>query len=259
MNILLSLYNELIYRPFFNLLIFLYNLCPEYGIGFAVILLTVIVRLLLYQMNNKALKNQQMMQELQPEIRAIQQKYKKDEQRQAQELLAVYKKYKFNPFSGCLPILIQIPIILTLYSVLLNGLQGNQLNLLYSFVHNPGYINAFSFGINLAVTNVFLAILAAALQGVHTLMLVKSMKKTQLPSVTPTKDQEGGEQDISAQMQDMVQNFSKTMMYALPVITLFITLQMPSGLALYWSVTTVFAVVQQYVVNNKKKQELANK
>lgn len=253
MNILSFIYNDLIFRPLFNLLVFLYDIIPGHDIGVAIILLTIMVRLALYKVNGKAIKGQRELQEIQPEIKAIQQKYKDNKEKQAQELMAVYQKRKISPFSGCLPLLIQFPIIIALYRVFLNGFHDESLKSLYSFVPNPGHLNAISFGgiIDLALPSVALALLASVLQYYQTksLMSVAAKKKAE---AEPKKE---GEMSQEEKMQEFTQSLSKNMMYMAPVLTFVFGMTMPSGLALYWSVTTLFAIVQQYFIIKKRKGE----
>lgn len=251
MNILYFIYNEIIYRPLFNLLVFLYNIIPGQEIGIAIILLTIIVRLLLYKVNGKSIKSQRELQEIQPLIKEIQQKYKDDKEKQAKELMAVYQKHKINPFSGCLPLLIQFPIIIALYRVFLSGFQDDKLSALYSFVANPGHINAVSFGVDLSVSNIYLAVLAAVLQYYQTKSIMGGvMKKKSEVSVKADIDKTPEEK-----MQEFTQSLTKNMMYMMPLMTLIFAMTLPSGLALYWSVTTLFAIVQQYFIIKKRKAE----
>jgi YidC/Oxa1 family membrane protein insertase len=251
MNIVYFIYDELIYRPLFNLLVFLYNVIPGQEIGIAIILLTIIVRLLLYKVNGKSIKSQRELQEIQPLIKEIQQKYKDNKERQAKELMAIYQKHKINPFSGCLPLLIQFPIIIALYRVFLSGFQDDKLNALYSFVANPGHINAVSFGVDLSVSNIYLAVLAAVLQYYQTKSIMGGvMNKKPENSVKADEDKTPEEK-----MQEFTQSLTKNMMYMMPLMTLIFAMTLPSGLALYWSVTTLFAIVQQYFIIKKRKAE----
>jgi YidC/Oxa1 family membrane protein insertase len=253
MNILSFLYTEIIYRPLFNLLVFVYEAIPGQDLGLAIILVTILVRLALYKVNGKAIQGQRELQEIQPEIREIQQKYKEDKEKQAHELMAIYQKHKISPFSGCLPILIQFPIIIALYQVFINGFRDDSLRLLYSFVHNPGHLDAVSFGgiIDLAAPSAALALIAGVLQYFQTksLMDVASKKR----AAEPQKAEE--EKSAEEKMQDFSQALSKNMMYTMPAVTFLFGLKLPSGLALYWSVTTLFAIVQQYFIIKKRKTE----
>lgn len=249
--ILTTLYNHLIYIPLFNLLVYIYDTVPGNDIGVAIILLTLLVRLVLYKVNGKAIKSQREMQELQPEIKEIQRKYRDNKEKQAQELMSIYQKHKINPFGGCLPLLIQFPIIIALYQVFLHGFRDESLGMLYPFVPNPGHLEAVSFGgiVDLSHPVFALAILAAVLQYFQTATLMHVAKeKEALP-------QAGENMSPEEKAQEFTQALSKNMMYMMPVVTFVFGMTMPSGLALYWSVTTLFAIAQQYLIIKKRKQE----
>src|SRR3990167_6193343 len=131
MNIISLIFNEALYRPLFNGLIFLYNIIPLPDFGVAIILLTIIIRLVLYPLNQKSITSQKALGELQPQIKDVQNKYPTDKVKQSQAMMELYKKNNINPASGCLPILIQLPILIALYQVFWNGLNPDSLTALY--------------------------------------------------------------------------------------------------------------------------------
>ena len=232
MNFIFTIFHEVLYRPLFNGLVFLYNVVPYHDFGIAIILLTLIIRFILYPLNQKALKSQKALSELQPQIKEIQSKYKADRVKQSQALMEFYKTKGINPASGCLPLLVQLPVLIALYQVFLNGLKPESLKSLYYFVSRPELINTKFLGlIDLSQSNYGLAILAGALTFVQSKMMVPSVK--------------------SANPGDFSTMMSRQMVYLMPVITLIIAWKLPAGLALYWVVITLFGVVQQYFVNKK--------
>ena len=236
MNIISLIFNEALYRPLFNGLIFLYNIIPLHDFGVAIILLTIIIRLVLYPLNQKAITSQKALGELQPQIKEVQAKYPTDKVKQSQALMELYKKNKINPASGCLPILIQLPILIALYQVFWNGLKPESLTALYSFIAHPAQVNPLFLGfMNLANSNYVLAILA----GIFTFWQSKMMVSFQ-PNA-------GKGSDFSAAM-------NKQMAYFMPLFTVFIAWNLPAGLSLYWVVTTLAGILQQYLVikNNRK-------
>jgi len=233
MNILSLLFNEVIYRPLFNGLIFLYNVLPGHDFGIAIIVLTVIIRIILYPLNQKAIKSQKEMQLIQPKVKEVQQKYKNNKEEQGKALMDLYKEHKINPASGCLPILVQLPILWGLFSVLRAGLNPEKLTQLYSFVARPEIINNTFLGIlDLSQKSIILAILAGIAQFIQSKML---MPKTS-----------------ASQSSDFSSAMNKQMVYFFPVFTVFIAASLPAGLGLYWVATTVFGIVQQYFVLKKK-------
>jgi len=233
MNILSLLFNEVIYRPLFNGLIFLYNVLPGHDFGIAIIVLTVIIRIILYPLNQKAIKSQKEMQLIQPKVKEVQQKYKNNKEEQGKALMDLYKEHKINPASGCLPILVQLAILWGLFSVLRAGLNPEKLTQLYSFVARPEIINNTFLGIlDLSQKSIILAILAGIAQFIQSKML---MPKTS-----------------ASQSSDFSSVMNKQMVYFFPVFTVFIAASLPAGLGLYWVATTVFGIVQQYFVLKKK-------
>lgn len=237
MEIIITVFNDLLYRPLFNLLVFFYNAIPGHDFGIAIILVTLLIRAILFPLSRKGIKSRKALETLQPKIKEIQKKYKDKEER-AREMMKFYKENKVNPTSGCLPLLIQLPILIALYRAFINVINPDSLKSLYSFVGNPGSLNASFLGIvDLAVPSVFLAVLAGAFQFIQSKIMFKS---------SSTKDQPSGKMDIQKTM-------GRQMTYFMPLITVFIALKFPAGLALYWVVTTLFGIGEYLLVNKNEK------
>jgi len=100
MELLVQTFNTILYQPLFNALVLLYEFLPGHDFGIAIIVLTILIRLLFFPLMAKSLKSQKTLTELQPKIRDIQQKYKKDKERQAKEIMELYQREKMNPFGG---------------------------------------------------------------------------------------------------------------------------------------------------------------
>lgn len=234
-----NIFNVILYQPIFNLLVFFYNTIPGHDVGVAIIVLTIVIRLILWPFAQKSLKSQKAMQTIQPKIEELKKKYKDNKEKMTQEMMRLYKEEKVNPFSSCLPLLIQFPFLIAVFQVFRNGLSSDaSLNLLYPFVANPGHINAIAFGfLDLAKSNIYLAILAGLAQFWQAKMMV-----TKKPAVnTP------GSKDES-----MMAAMNKQMVYFMPLITVFISMSLPGGLALYWFITTLLMAVQQIFIFKKK-------
>ena len=248
----MNIFNELIYYPLFNLLVFFYNIAGQ-DIGIAIVLLTLLVRFILYPINTKAIKSQKQLQEIQPEMKKVQAKYKDDKEKQAKALMELYQRKKVNPMSGCFPILIQFPILIALYWVFLNGFKDESLVIVYSFITNPGHIDPISLGfVDLSEINIVLAVIAGILQYFQTKMLMVNKKDEK-----EEKKEEKKEKTAEEKTQDFAQSMTKQMIYLMPILTFVFAMSFPSGLALYWAVTTLFAIVQQFFIMKKtKKQEL---
>ncbi len=232
---MIEFFRTILYQPLFNILIFLYSYIPGNDLGIAVIILTVLIKLLFFPLGLKAIKSQKALSDLQPKIKEIQKKYK-DKAEQSQKMMELYKKEKINPFSGCLPLLIQLPVLIALFWVFRTfegGISGEEFQLLYSFISRPETVNPYFLGmLNLLEPSMYIAVLAGIFQFLQTRMTV--------PKVQTEK-----KSDFSSMMQ-------KQMQYIFPIITVVILLRLPSAIGLYWMTTTIFTLIQQYVVFKKK-------
>lgn len=241
-----ALFEALLYQPLFNFFVGLYNLIPDVGV--VIIILTVIIKLVLYPLTKKSIKAQKSLSELQPKLEELKKKYKeKDQQQQlAQETMKLYKEHKVNPFGSCLPILVQLPIFLALYWVLRAGLTSDNFDLLYSFVANPEHINPMGFGIvDLSRGQSLESLGLGLLAGIAQWWQAKMMTSKKPPKAAG----EGGKDEGMAAMMN------KQMLYFMPVVTVLIGYQLPAGLALYWLLSTVLTGLQQVVVFKKRKSD----
>ncbi len=242
---MIDFFKTILYNPLYNLLIFLAWLIPGHSIGWAIIVLTIIIRVILLPSSLKSSKAQVKMQALQPEMNRIKKEIK-DQQAQGRALMELYKKEGVSPFSSCLPLLIQMPIIIVLYQVFRAGIDESKFSLLYSFVPHPEKINSMFLGTDLSKPDLWvLPILAGLSQfALSYLMIPKNAKKK-----SATKE------DGSI---DPMQMANKQMVYFFPIITVLFARSMPAALSIYWIVTTVFGIAQQLYVNKHiKKEDLA--
>ncbi len=249
-----ELFNALLYQPLMNILIFLYQSVPGNDFGIAIIILTGMIRLILYPLSAKGIKSQKALTEIQPEVKEIQEKYKDDKEKQVKEVLEVYKKAKINPFSGFLPLLIQLPVLIALYKVLWGVQSGQFADVLYSFISFPGEINSMFLGvIDLAGSGmiqsngeaVFLfgnmvIIIGAGLAQFFQMKMIMAKK--------PQKKKNKGKADPAMEIADRMQ---KQMIYFFPFFTVFILMKLPLAIGLYWLVSTLFSLVQQHFILKK--------
>lgn len=235
-----QLYTLLLYQPIFNVLVFLYNIIPGNDIGAAIVLLTIIIKIILYPLTAKSIKSQKELQRIQPKIQELQAKYKNQKDILSQELMKLYKSEKVNPFSSCLPLLIQLPFFIAVFSVFRNGLSDpSSLQMLYPFIDNPGLLNPVSLGLyDLSKDhNIMLSILAGATQFWQGKMLVQKKPPLHMPG---------------AKDETMAVMMNKQMTYIMPLFTVYISWVLPAGLVLYIMVTTLLTIAQQYLVFRKK-------
>lgn len=227
----MNIFTLIFTQPLFNLLVVLY--LPFKDLGAAIILLTLIIRLIFWPLSHKASLSQKALTHIQPKINELREKYKGQNDKLAPELKKLYKSEGVNPASSCLPILVQLPFLFAIYKVFADGLGSKNLDLVYSFVPKFDHLNTLAFGfLPLDQKSIVLAAVAAILQLAQSLMMQSKNKS--------------GVVDAQAAMQ-------KSMVYMFPALTFFIAMSLPSGLALYWAVTTLLSVVQQFFVNKKFK------
>lgn len=242
MNIFSFLYNEALFRPLLNLLIGITNVLPGHSVGWSIIFVTIIVRLILlpsFLHQARAMqKNQEKMKQIQGKLDEAKKKHQKDKAKLSEETMRIYREAGVNPASGCLPLIVQLPVLIALYRVFFSGLTPNTYHFLYGFVAAPEAL-AFTFlGINLSTPSLMLGVIAGVFQFVQMKYL-----SPQGPS------QPGSNEETAAMMASM----QKNMMYIFPAMTVFISLRLPAALALYWAVSTLFGIVQQLVVKKSLK------
>ncbi len=234
-----NLFNEVLYRPLFNALIILYQYFPLHDLGIAIILLTVLIRLVLFPLFYKGAKDQAIMQRLAPKIKEIQKNHKADREKQAKAMLELYREHKVNPMSGFLLLLVQLPVLIALYRVFLKGLSSEALGALYLFVSRPDVLNLHFFGvINLSQRSILIVILAAVTQFFQ--------GKLSLPQTGNNKNT--GELSSA-------ERIGRQMVYLGPVIAVIFLINLPSAVALYWLTTSVFSVIQQMVINKRLEKK----
>ncbi len=231
------LYNEFLWRPLFNGLIFFYTVFPVADLGVAIILLTIVIRTILAPVLWKAQKAQKELQLIQPEIKKLQEQFKNDKEGQGRALMELYSRHRVNPFSGCLLMLIQFPILIALLRVF-QSFDTSRLAYLYPFIYHPAMINTISFGfLDLAKGNIVLGVLAAVTQYFQTKM-------------TMVKQPEGSD---SAFMK----SFQTQSLYIFPALILLWSFKFPSALTLYWTIMNVLGIVQEIVMRKVQSRKSA--
>lgn len=204
---MVSLWQSLV-DVFHSVLTGLYGLTGNYGV--AIILITVLIRVVLWPLTQAQINNMRRMQQLQPEIQKIQKKYKGDQQKINEETMKLFRERNANPAYGCLPVLIQLPVLYALFDVLRTFQFRGAHFLWVPDLHSPD-------------PYFVLPVLAGALTFVQSKM------------TTP-------------QLADgPAAGTQRTMLYLMPLLIVWVTLRLPSGLALYWVTSSVFAVLQQWV------------
>jgi YidC/Oxa1 family membrane protein insertase len=240
------MFTTILVRPLFNILFGIYAVIPGHDFGVAIIVLTVLVRLILWPLVSRQLHSQKALQKIQPEVAKLRKKSGGDRQKETEMLMELYKEQGVNPFAPIVPILIQFPLLIAFYVVLRDSVQPDKIGqLAYPYVQHLGYVatiihhhaafNPSLLGlINLTKASPLIALLAAGAQFYQTWQL----RPQTLAAV-------GDQAKIMSNM---------TMV--LPAITFVIGLRLPSALALYWMITSLVAALQQYLVLLRDAHEL---
>lgn len=227
-----SLFTTILLQPIFNLTVAVYNFVPGHNLGIAIVILTLIIRLILFPLTRKMIRSQQAMGRLGPKVQEIKAKYKDDQQVQSREIMSLYRQAGVNPLAGCLPLIIQIPVLIALYQSFLALSKSTRFDLMYSFVHNPGTINQMFFGgIDLAQPSHLLAIAAGVLQFLQSHQSLKNQ-----PAIADGRQ---------------AQVLNSQMLYFFPVMIIIITWNLPAGLAVYWVSSSVFSIIEQYIIRRQ--------
>lgn len=203
----------------------LYNFTSSYGL--AIILLTVLIKMALYPLTVKQMRSLKITQQLQPKIKEVQEKYKKDPQKAQQAVMDIYKQYGANPLAGCLPLLIQLPILWALFTALRN--LKIQTGAAASFLWDPNW---------------------QLLGNPNWHGWLQSLKDPDPLYILPFLAivTTFGLQKMTTNMNDQTQ---RTMLYAMPLMIGFFTYSLPSGLGLYWVVSNIVGIIQQYFINKQ--------
>jgi YidC/Oxa1 family membrane protein insertase len=226
-------FNVILYQPLFNSLILLYQFLPGNDFGMAVIVLTILIRLILFPLMNQSLKAQKALSGIQEKVKDIQKRYKEDKEREVKEIMALYRKEKINPYASFLPLIIQILLLIALYRVFWRGLEPEALDFLYAFVPRPETIDPFFLNLlDLSRPNLAMAIIAGICQ---------FFQSKQLSSKSERKADNKFTEIISNQM-----------LYFFPIFTTLILLKIPSAVALYWIVSILFSIAQQHFIQKSK-------
>lgn len=231
------------YQPLYNILVFLVDVAPAHDLGLAIILLTLLIRLVLLVPSQRAIVSQRRMQQLQPKLEHIKKKYAGNQERIAQETMQLWKENKVNPFGSCLPLLVQFPVLIALFYVIQNGLNPDNTHLLYAPLKDVDLTNIH--------TN-FLGILELRTINVWVLPLIVGALQffqLKLAMMKKAKNAAQGEEPKTAPSE--MESANKMMVYIMPVMIALFTASVPAGVGLYWGVSTGFAIGQQMVANRK--------
>lgn len=229
------------YQPLYNTLVYILSVVPGANVGVSIIILTVVVRTALLPLSHKSVVSQAKMRTLAPHLEKIKEKHKDNKQEQARKTMELYKEHGINPFSGCLLVLVQLPIIFALYFVFFKGLPDLKIEHLYSFVELPTAVSMMFLGIMLSKKSVILALIAAVTQYYQI--------KLSIPPLPPAE--EGAKPSFK---DDFARSFNLQMRYMLPVIVFGISYSISAAVALYWATSNLFSIAHELYVKRKAEQ-----
>jgi len=256
-----NIFDTVLIYPLINLLVLIYhfvsNLHIPYALGFSIILLTIVVRFILYPLTGAQLKSSQKLQKLTPHLQNVREKHKGDAKRLQAETMKLYKEHGVNPAAGCLPVLIQLPLIWALYTVLQRVVTESGEKSL-QFINSIVYSDSLKltspwdphfFGVELAkspsqllpdlgVVVFLIPVLTGVLQFIQTKMMYKT--DPALVKRDPSKEKKA---------DDFATVFQKQSLYVFPAMIGFFSYTFPIGLSLYWNTFTIFGILQQYKIS----------
>lgn len=225
------IYSEIFFRPVLNSLLFLTSILPWHDFGLAIILLTVVVKIIIFPLTHSMIKTQRAMKKIDPEIKRINKEIKNKEE-QTRAIMELYKKHGVNPFSGFFALLIQLPLLIAMFQVSRGSLSFRHEDV-YMFLSLPQHINTSFLGfLNLTEPSIILAALAGIAQFIQT--------KLSIPPISNTAPKK----DMSAMMQSQ-------MLYFFPVFIFILAIKIPGAAPLYWTSMNIFAIVHEAIVRRK--------
>lgn len=222
------IYHTFFYQPLYKGLVFLVALVPGHNIGWAIIILTIVVRLVLLPLSYASIRTQAKMKQLESRINEIKEKYKNNKEEQARATMTLYKTEKINPFSSILLLLIQLPIIIALYRVFLVGVNFGSSGLFLGFF-------------NMAQHSYILAIIAGVSQFFQAQLMTPTIPKKDKNKTASFKD-------------DLARSMSMQMKYFLPVFIIIIATRLPSAVVLYWVTSNLFMIAQEFLFKRKRER-----
>lgn len=273
-----EIWNTFFTNPIINTLLALYKAFEYLGIpgplGFAVIGLTALIRLLLYPLMNAQMKSAKKMTSLKPHLDTINEKHKGDKQALQQAQLALYKEHGVNPAAGCLPLLIQMPVLIALYNVFYQVLNNGNVQKVVAELNTVAYASWLQvstldlnfLGVNLGLKPsqwqthgwwlLSIPLITGALQWYQSKLMLPQITKpsdTSMKQLETTKGKKKNElaKPEEKKPEDTAMEMQKQMAMITPIMFGYFALQFPLGLALYWNVFGLFGIMQQLKINKE--------
>jgi YidC/Oxa1 family membrane protein insertase len=237
------IWHTFFFDPVYNSLVFFIDVVRGGDVGIAIILTVILVKLILLPLSLKAIRTQIAMREIEPKLKEIREEYKDKREMQAIKTMEIFKEAKVNPFSSILLLFIQIPVIIALYFAVYKGggvaLPAINTALLYAVIPTPETVNMIFLGfLDITTKSLPLAFLAALTQYIHTAISLPKMEARKADAEPNFKE-------------DFARSMHVQMRYVMPAIIFFVAYTISAAIALYFTISNLVAIAQEYVVRHK--------
>ncbi len=223
------MFQTFISEPLYNALVFITGMLPGNNVGISIIILTVLVKILLIPLQNRALATQRELKRIEPELKRIKKECIGNKELEARRVMELYREHHVNPFAGFVVILIQIPIFIGLFLVFREGLESVRFGL-YSFVHAPLNVDPVFLGVDLGMKSIVFAVWIAVAQFIQTYI--------SLPSPSPRDGSSSFADDFNRSL-----NFQ--MKYIMPIVLGVVSAGLPAAVSVYWFTSTIFSIIYE--------------
>lgn len=228
----------------YNALVYILSLLPSGDVVVAVVILTILVKIVLLPLSKKMFLTQIAQKKIQPLLKKIQEEYKDNRQMLGLKMMELYKEHKLNPFSSLLLMLIQIPIVFALYFVFAQGgLPGIKLEDLYSFVPHVVNVQHILYGIDFTQASAVIGVLAAIFQYIQIRLSLTNMPTASTKPMAEMKPEEMMQKQMSFMMK-----------YFIPILIFVASLKVSAAVAVYWIVSSIFMIAQELYFRRKFKE-----
>jgi YidC/Oxa1 family membrane protein insertase len=242
------LYHTIVYNPLYNGLIFLMDVLPWIDAGVAIVIFTIIVKLILFPLSKKAVRTQIKIKKIEPELTELKKKHKDDKQAYALKTMELYRTNGVNPFASIILLFLQLPIIFALYRVFMVGFSNINADILYSFVRVPEMINTHFLGLfDVAGKSIVLAVLAGVTSFIQIRYSLPPTPKTPVNTENMTKEERF--------KHDLTRTMGIQMKFVLPVLAFIVSWTVSGAIAVYWITSNLFTLGQELVIRRSVAKE----
>jgi len=233
-----------VYEPLYNLLVFLIDIIPGHNVFWATIILTVIVKIILLPLAKKAMISQIKMKPIQEDIKELQNNHDGSKEELTKKVLELYRENKINPLSPIFIILIQLPIILSLYFIFKSGLPTINPEIVYGFIPFPMNVEMVYMGLDLAGKSLLLALLTGVTQFLY---IKRTFSKN---NTLEDKNKNNKKSDKVKTAEDIQKALSFQLTYIMPIIISFVAYTLPAVISIYWITSNIFAYLQDIYIRS---------